>query len=75
MGVEMKALFRRLWVRFLIKQLKKGAVNSETATRILIHYTLLEMQKKQSKEIEIEYEAPDITDVKLIIIGYLTDKN
>jgi len=70
----MKKLFRKIWIRFLIKQLKKGAVNSETATRILIHYTLLQMQNKSKDQLYIEYEAPDRTDVKLIMIAYLTDK-
>lgn len=70
----MKKYIRRLWVKFLIGQLKKGAVKSESVMRILIHYTLLEMQKRKVDQIEIEYSEPESTKTKLLLIGYLTDK-
>ncbi|MDH5825790.1 hypothetical protein [Sphingobacterium faecium] len=67
-------ILRKLWIKFLIRQLKKGALNSESATRILIHYTLLQMKEKGKEELTIEYEAPDITGTRLIILAYLTEK-
>lgn len=70
----MKKLIRKLWVRFLIKQLKKGVIDSDSATRILVHYTLEQMRKKGIDELEIEYSAPERTDVKLLILAYLTNK-
>lgn len=60
--------------KVLIGQLKKGAVKSESVMRILIHYTLLEMQKRKVDQIEIEYSEPESTKTKLLLIGYLTDK-
>lgn len=71
----MKKFLQRLWVKHVIRQLKKSPVNSEKAARILIHYTLVEMEKRGAKELEIEYEAPDSGFTKkLMIIAYLTDK-
>ncbi|WP_133228397.1 hypothetical protein [Sphingobacterium corticibacter] len=70
----MKYYIKKLWVRFLMKLLKKGAVTSELAARILVHYTLVKMQEKGQTELEIEYEAPEISNVKLIMVAYLTEK-
>jgi hypothetical protein len=70
----MKRLIRKIWVRFLIKQIKKRAIDSESVARIIVHYTLEQMQKKGVSELEIEYTAPERTDVKLLILAYLTDK-
>lgn len=69
----MKKYIRKLWVRFLIKQLKKGAINSESVARILVHYTLIEMQKRKQTDLELEYSCEG-NDTKLIILGYLTNK-
>lgn len=72
--LRMMKFIRKIWVKFLILQLKKGATHSETAARILVHYTLVKMQEKGQTEFEIEYEAPEINNVKLIMVAYLTDK-
>jgi|GEM_PF-1676687 len=70
----MKKIITKIWSRFLINQIKKGAVNNESVLRILIHFTLLRMQEMEQDSIEIEYEAPEKTDVKLILLAYLTDR-
>lgn len=62
-----KSLFIGLWVRIIMWQLKRGAVNSETVLRILLHYTLISMREQESEKITIEYEEETSPKNKLLI--------
>lgn len=60
-------MLRRLIAKFFISRLKKGIIKSETATRVLVHHTLQEMQRTGKTKIEFEYNEPYVKDSKLII--------
>lgn len=70
----MRKYFRKIWVRFLIHQLKKGGLKNESIMRIMIHFTLLDMQERKIETLEMEYSAPEVTKTKLLLIAYLTEK-
>lgn len=65
---------RQIWVKFLIRQLEKDVLKSETTQRILIHNLLSNMNEAKKEEVHLEYAAPEVGKVKLIMIAYLTDK-
>lgn len=70
----MKKLFTTLWAKFIIYQITRSVIKNEFVLRVLIHSLLLELKNRNSEQFELEYEAPGVTDLKLIMIAYLTDK-
>lgn len=56
----MKTLISRLVSRFIISQIKKGAIDNMTVQRLLIYFTALQMQKMGKSHIEITYEHEEL---------------
>lgn len=60
-------MFSRLWARIIISQLKRGAIKNESVLRVLIHYLLLEMDKRKASEIDVTYTISDESEYNLLI--------